>query len=126
MTDALPAPAGATRDRTWEYRCMGDNLLLSQADIALLDALKPRCAVCNRQVNSLTWRRDISEPWVVFTVHCHGATEDTVVPFSRFHEIMAGAIQGAKAFGEPILTHEEAFHRAALKVIQEKKAFDND
>jgi hypothetical protein len=124
MPDNLPSRPGATRDRTWQTRRLGSHLLLSQADIELLNSLKPICAVCDRQVEALSWRRSINQMSVIFTVTCHGATEDTEVPFTRFHEIMAGAIQGAKAFGGAVLTHDEALQRAALKQLQSRKSFE--
>jgi hypothetical protein len=125
MTSNLPARAGTVRDTTWKNRRLGSTLLLSNADVELLNSLHPLCAVCNKPVETLSWRRDIAEPWVVFTATCHGATEETVVPFSQFHEIMAGAIQGAKAFDMPVLTYDEVLQRAALEVLQTKKAFRN-
>jgi hypothetical protein len=108
MTDNLPARAGVTRDKTWRDRRMGENLLLSQADIDLLNSLKPRCAQCNKQIDTISWRRSMDQLSVIFTVRCHGAVEETEVPFSRFHEIMNGAVQGAEAFRDPpLLEHDK-------------------
>jgi hypothetical protein len=124
MTDNLPSRPGEARDRTWDTRRMGNHLLLSQADIALLDSLKPICAVCNKRIDTLSWRRSIGQLSVIFTVQCHGASEDTEVSFAKFHEVMAGAVQGAKAFGGPVLTYDEACDRMALKQLESRKVFN--
>jgi hypothetical protein len=123
-SESLPSRPGATRDRTWQTRRLGNHLLLSQADIELLNSLKPICAVCNKQVEALSWRRSINQMSVIFTVTCHGATEDTEVPFTRFHEIMAGAIQGAKAFGTAMPSDDQIMAQALLDIRQDRKAFD--
>lgn len=45
----VPAPAGSTRDDTWRYRRLGGSLLLNEADLRLLDSLRPVCARCGVQ-----------------------------------------------------------------------------
>jgi hypothetical protein len=125
VTSNLPSRPGTTRDRTWEHRRMGSHLLLSQADIDLLNAIKPVCAVCDKLVDTISWCRSINQQSVVFTVTCHGATEDTEVPFSRFHEIMAGAVQGAKAFGEKVSPNNQIVAQALLESTQDRDTFDD-
>lgn len=123
MTDNKPpARAGEFRDSTWVFRRLRGNLLLSQADLALLESIKPRCAKCNKQVDTLSWRRDFADPLVVvFTVSCHGAMENTRVPFSKFHELMQGAVHGAEAF--VVDQQDKIYQETVRQVLNEKDAF---
>jgi hypothetical protein len=96
--EKTPALPGATRDRTWANRRLGEYLLLSEADIALINALKPHCAVCNRPVERIAWFRTIDHRAITFVIQCHGATEETKIHFDDLPALMQGGVQGAVAF----------------------------
>ncbi len=106
----LPArPVDVRRDTTWRNRRMGDNLLLSQADIELINSIRPRCAKCGRPVDVISWTRPMDRPFHVrFTVECHGESETTSVSFDDLPLLLGGAVQGAEAFtGLKKLTKEK-------------------
>jgi hypothetical protein len=99
MKENLPA-TGAVRDTTWLYREFGEFILLSEADYALLRALKPRCAVCNRPVDSVDYAVDpATRQHMIFTAHCHGDWERNRLSKKELKMLLAYGVQGGEAFG---------------------------
>lgn len=103
MSVQVPARAGESRDRTWETRRMGRSLLLSEADLAALNAMRPRCARCDKPVESLSWTLVPPGMSVAFRAGCHGAVEETTVALADMHVLLGHGVQGAEAFREPNL-----------------------
>lgn len=96
-----PARSEQVRDRTWTHRRLGASLLLSEQDIAFLDAMRPLCARCRRPVESFAWSRAVGGRAVTFTVRCHGETETTSVGFDELPALFSLGVQGGMAFAEP-------------------------
>lgn len=94
-----PARSGTTRDRTRAYRRLAGNVLLSEADVELLNALKPRCWVCDNPVRGMFWgRKSIMDMSLTFTIECHGETEEAVITLDNIPALLSGGVQGAVAF----------------------------
>jgi hypothetical protein len=109
MTNEIARPGQINRPTTWTYRRLADSVLLSQEDIDLLNALRPRCAQCNKLVEGFSWTRSMNGPYLCFTVHCHGAVEETKVSYDMLPALMMGGVQGAVAFQDkPKIEHENA------------------
>lgn len=107
--EAPPAPLNHSnhRDTTWQYRRLESTLLLSQADMALLESLRPRCARCKKPVEQFVWGRSPTGHAMLFHVECHGEKMDMSVGFNEVPAIMLGGVQGAEVFGEPKLIGDE-------------------
>lgn len=104
MTQELSKP-GSNRSSAWNNRRLDTLLLLSHADIELLNSLRPRCVQCNRLVDRFFWYRSVSELMIVFEAECHGKIEKTHVTFAMLPAIMLGGVHGGEAFtDEPRLT----------------------
>lgn len=98
--DSLPAPLNHPRhrDTTWLTRRLESSLLLSQADVALLNALRPRCAACGRLVDVFSWTREGKDRTITFRAECHGQVEENRVTFDMLPAVMAAGVQGGEAF----------------------------
>lgn len=102
VKENLPArSADAVRDQTWRTRRLSGSLLLSQADIDFLNAMRPRCATCGGLVERFSWRRALGERAVTFRAECHGDFEETTLGFEQLPALMLGGVQDAKAFASP-------------------------
>ena len=64
----------------------------------LLRAAWATCAVCGRPVDRMTATRDEARRVTVFTAHCHGATETTLVTDDVMED--AGGLAPGTAFAE--------------------------
>lgn len=97
------ARSETTRSRTWHVRRFGTTLLLSDEDRALLRALWPRCAICNKPVDEFGNRgtRRETEIYVEFFARCHNAEEITRVSLTDLESILAAGVQGGVAFDDP-------------------------
>jgi hypothetical protein len=101
--EQLPSPLTHPdhRDWTWLTRRLHNTLLLSQADIATLNALRPHCAVCHIFVADFAWSRDSMSRSILFVAMCHGETERYLIPFDDLPKIMIGGVAGGEAFTQP-------------------------
>jgi hypothetical protein len=48
--------------------------------LAILNALRPRCAICDRPVDELVAYRNEAEDELTFVAHCHGDIERVRLP----------------------------------------------
>ena len=107
--ETLPAPLNHPnhRDTTWLRRRWGSMMVLSQADLDLLHALRPNCAICGKPVEIIEWQRGGGgERVMIYRVHCHGATEETRIDFADMPALMLGGVAGGVAFGDkPAIEH---------------------
>lgn len=71
-------------------------LLLSQVDIQKLNAMHPRCVVCDKPVDKMVWYHD--GMFVTFIAHCHGLTDTTKLSFKDMHAMLENGITGGEAF----------------------------
>lgn len=65
----------------------------------------PRCAICDTKVYSLTHERDQVAGDLVFTAHCHGATEETRISASDLQQGDIVALRQGIAFGFVVEGH---------------------
>lgn len=49
-------------------------------DLRGLDGVRPRCAVCGREVDAIEWSRDLVRDYFRALVRCHGAVEVVEIP----------------------------------------------
>ena len=102
----LNLPGNMHRDMTWLHRRLMGTLLLSQADIDTLNALRPRCARCKKLVEEFSWVRDSKDRNLTFYVLCHGAKLDMRVTFEDIPGIMLAGVAGGEVFGDVPLIGE--------------------
>lgn len=106
---SIARPADAPRDRTWEHRDFGTVILLSEADYALLRAMRPRCAVCGRPVDRFDWHVDPdTKLHMIYTAYCHGDSETMRLSMREMKALLAGGVQGGEAFAGKLLTEDKA------------------
>ena len=65
----------------------------------------PWCAICDTQVSSLTHTQDLGTGDLVFTAHCHGATEKTRVSAFDLQQGDIIALRKSIAFGFVVEGH---------------------
>jgi hypothetical protein len=91
------------RDTTWKYRRLSGSLLLSQADIEMLNVLRPLCGRCHKPVEEFAWNHSPAGRAMQFHIECHGEKMSMSVGFDEIPTIMLGGVQGAVVFAEPKL-----------------------
>lgn len=77
-------------------------MVLSQADLDLLHALRPNCAMCGKPVEIIEWMRGSGDRVMIYRVRCHGAMEETRIDFADMPALMLGGVAGGVAFGDKL------------------------
>jgi hypothetical protein len=101
----LPESARRHAERVQQDRQPAPLPAITPAEAEGILAIWPRCAVCQRPVEKLSWTADPGTDALTFTVRCHGAVEHTSIPRAA---ALRGEmpIAGGMAFAAPAITSE--------------------
>lgn len=73
------------------------------SELVNLELPRPRCALCNKPVDSFVRTYDSMTCRVKFYVACHGATEETYLNDKELEEMPTGALRFGEAFKQKLL-----------------------